>query len=315
MNYDIRPEDDNDSMKITKDLGQNESISTNFFVNDGFFIWGNDKINENNNNEIQIDTNIELNKYFNEKTVSSSKRSFETSNLIIEKNNNFQININSKKVIGLFTKKVDKIINNKTNSQQEKRLLGRKKNNSNEIGKHNRNTDDNMTRKCKHIILDNTFKSFNATIKKVYNNNIGDGNNKKQLKKINQGQIVSSKADYNKKFLNKRMKDIFSDNISSKYSRHSLDYNKILIQRLLNEEDEEKRRIFTKIFNLTFLDCLKYFRGDINIQELEGFTKLDEACFPFKDDENYMKKFRDFILKYEEKIMNKQLRNRAKKYN
>ena len=306
MNYDIRPEDDNDSMKITKDLGQNESISTNFFVNDGFFIWGNDKINENNNNEIQIDTNIELNKYFNEKTVSSSKRSFETSNLIIEKNNNFQININSKKVTELNIKKVDK------KSKQEKRLLGRKKNNSNEIGKHNRNTDDNLIRKCKHIILENAFKSINATIKKLYHNNIGAGDNKKELKKINQGQIVSSKADYNKGFLNKTMKDIFSDNISTKYSRYSLDYNKILIQKLLNEEDEEKRRIFKTIFNLTFLDCIKYFRGDINIQELEGFIKLDEACFPFKDDENYMIKFKNFILNYEENIMSKKLRNKEK---
>ena len=312
-NLDFCSEDDNDSIKMFKDLGQNESFSTNFILPEGSFQCGNNfKNNESNANEIK---NIDKNNFFNENTIFSSKRSFENTNLIIDKNNNFQININSKKVNHSYSKKVDAIINNNTKSKNEKKVKGRKKIDSNEFGKHDRNTDDNMTRKCKHIVLDNIFKSINATIKKVYNNNTGDCNEIRQLKKINQGQILKSKADYNKEFLYKRMSEIFSSNISTKYSRHSLEYNKNLINQLLNEGDEKKRVIFEKIFNLTFLDCLKCFRCETIIQELEGFRKLDEVCLSFKDDENYMNKFKEFINNYEEKIMSKKLRNRAKKNN
>ena len=126
---------------------------------------------------------------------------------------------------------------------------------------------------------------------------------------------MNSKADYNKEFLNKTLKEIFSDNITTKYSTYPLTHNKIVINNLLNEKDEEKRKVFKRLFNLTFLDCLNHFNGKNYIQDLEGFIKLDEACTKLNLDEEYMIILKNFVINYEEKIMNKKKRNREKKKN
>ena len=145
--------------------------------------------------------------------------------------------------------------------------------------------------------------------------NIYADNGEKELKKINQRQILNSKADYNKEFLNKTLKEIFSDNITTKYSTYPLTHNKIVINNLLNEKDEEKRKVFKRLFNLTILDCLNHFNGKNYIQDLEGFIKLDEACTKLNLDEEYMIILKNFVINYEEKIMNKKERNREKKKN
>ena len=69
------------------------------------------------------------------------------------------------------------------------------------------------------------------------------------------------------------------------------------------------------MFNLTFLDCLRHFNGEKHIKELEGFMKIDETCKKLNLDEEYMIIFKNFVKKYEEKIMNKKTRNRVKKNN
>ena len=127
---------------------------------------------------------------------------------------------------------------------------------------------------------------------------------------------MSSKVKYNLEFLNKKLKDIFSANISTKYKRYSSNHNKIIIENLLNEKDPEKRDVFQRLFNLTFYDCLKHFRGEEYIQELDGMITLDEACKQFKGQEYYQfyeKEFKNFILNYENIIGQKKSRNKIKK--
>ena len=98
-------------------------------------------------NELKIDNNIEINYLMNGKTGFTSKNYFENQNKINNKYN--------------FKKKYEnidkKILVNNTKPLKGKKLLGRKKKDSNEKGFHNRNTEDNMTRKCKHLILENTL--------------------------------------------------------------------------------------------------------------------------------------------------------------
>ncbi len=193
-----------------------------------------------------------------------------------------------------------------------KKLLGRKKKNSDECGVHNKFSDDNLTRKCKHIILDSVYNFINNKLKQIYNNK----KNKKELLKLNQGQIISSKVNYNLEFLNKKLKDIFSDNISTKYLKYEPEHNKNLINFLLNEEDIQKRLYFQKLFNLRFFDCLKHFRGETNIKELDGMISLDKVCQNFKDEEYkhlYEKGFIYFIKYFEYIILRKRPRNRKKK--
>ena len=155
---------------------------------------------------------------------------------------------------------------------------------------------------------------INKKIQKVYQNNIGYGMNKMQLLKMNKQQIVSSNVKYNQEFLNKQLKDIFSDTITTKYKYYPNDHNKKLIQNLLNEKDEEKHKIFVNLFELNILECLNHFRGNKNIQVLEGMTTLDKACQELNDEsESYIVKFKNFINNFEQIIIKKSSRRREKK--
>ena len=270
------------------------------------------------NNEFKKIYNSKINKSFEENTGFTSKI---PSTHLIKENQNIsnQINIKenySENLINdklILTKKIIQI-NGIQKPKEEKKLLGRKCKNSGESGEHNKFSDDNLSRKCKRIILEYLFIFINNFIKRVYNLS---ENNKIQLLKINQKQVINSKVDYNLNFLNKTLKEIFSDTISTKFRNYSPQHNKMLIEQLLNEKEETKKNKFEELFNLTFFDCLKYFRGDIDIDILDGMVRLDKACENLKkekDYEDYAKTFRDFILKFEAIIKNKKGRDK-KKYN
>ena len=80
----------------------------------------------------------------------------------------------------------------------------------------------------------------------------------------------------------------------------------------------EKRILFRKIFNLSFLDCIKHFKGEAHINELEGFIGLDEVCKNFEKNENdidYINQFKWYVKNFEDIIMDKKVRNRKSKKN
>ena len=117
--------------------------------------------------------------------------------------------------------------------------------------------------------------------------------------------------------LKKKLKDILSGNISGRFSNpnYSKEYNKILIQSFLKEEDEEKRNVFEKIFNLTFLDALKHFRAsEANEipEELNGLKTLKDIHYSEDDDEDYKTYFEEMILHFENKI-NSKIERKSKK--
>ena len=105
-------------------------------------------------------------------------------------------------------------------------------------------------RKAKRIIIIILLKYANNLISKEYNGNIGSGILKKKLKKINPFSSQNISIDYNIKLLNKTLAEIFSQDLGKKFSC-SKKHNKILIDKLLNEEDEKKRQKFRDFFNMT----------------------------------------------------------------
>ena len=230
-----------------------------------------------------------------------------TSDLIKNQNENIvfvnQIDINGNNLPFLNEELI-----NIPNSQKSKKGLGRKRHNSSERGVHNRYSSDNLIRKVKSHLLNILFGFINCVIMNTFNGNIGQGIYKKQLLKINQGQIVNGKND--KEFLKKNLKDIFSDDISSKYAIFPVDHNKNLIENLLNEEDSDKRKIFEDLFNLAFIDCLKHFRGDKDFDALQGLEKLDNVFEKFEDDDEYLELFKYYVFHFEEVVMNKRTRDR-----
>ena len=175
-------------------------------------------------------------------------------------------------------------------------------------------TNDNMIRKCKHLVINNCIEFLNFQIKKIYHNNIGEGILIKKILDINQIQKSDNKLESTKLFLNKKLSEIFSVDISSKYTSFLPDHNKILISRLLNEEDIEKREKFQKIFNLTFADCMQLFLGNNNKYiEFEGFPVLDEIKDELNEDNEYLEKIKNFLLNFEDIIKHKKPRKRNKK--
>ena len=152
----------------------------------------------------------------------------------------------------------------------EEKLFGRKKVNSTKKGKHNKYSDDNLVRKCKHLLLDTIMKFINKKIKEIYNGDIGQGKLIKKLFTLNHEQKSNSIAQFNKELLCKTFQEIFSDNISTRYTNFPENHNKRLIEKLINDEDEEKRNYFYNLFNLNLIQGLNHFIGEERIEELSN---------------------------------------------
>ena len=197
-------------------------------------------------------------------------------------NNNQSISFNNDYKISNFYFSINRALiyinQNKKYISNKKRGRKRKiENNQNEIINqkiHNKFSDDNIRKKCKNIVLKYALESINEKIKEKYNNNIGHGNFKKELKILNQSNKVKSTVNVDKSLLNKTLWEIFSDDISNRFYNYPKNHNKIIIESLINEEDKEKRKYFNNLFNITFLQLLNYFIGIETYNELIGFKNF-----------------------------------------
>ena len=184
--------------------------------------------------------------------------------------------------------------------------LGRKRKSDNEEGIHNKFSQDNLIKKAKGIIFEIIRNYDNEIIIKVYNNILGNGINKKEIFRINQSQIQNLDVDFNKQLLTKTQGEIFSDNISSKYSNFPFSHNKDIIHKLMNEDDEIKKNKFNKLFNKTFLQCIQQIRGSHKIEGLEGLeNRLDKELKKFNEDQKYIEELKKVFNDYENIYKNK----------
>ena len=175
-------------------------------------------------------------------------------------------------------------------------------------GEHNKFSDDNLRRKVKHLVLKNVFDFINEKIRSMYSN-INKGIFTKQLLTINQKQISDATILFNKKFLEKPLKDIFSVEISKRYTNYLESHNKNLINFLMNEEEDENKRVyFNNLFNLKFIECLEHFRGTADYIHLEGMKTFDEIKDDFAKDKNYLDVLTNYVEEYENITRNKKER-------
>jgi len=93
----------------------------------------------------------------------------------------------------------------------------------------------------------------------------------KRLLDISQEYKADNTINSMRKFVKKTLSEIFSVGISRKYTSFLSNHNEIVIKRILNDKDEDKRKKFEKLFSLTFIDCLKKFIGENNFDEFDGF--------------------------------------------
>jgi len=244
-----------------------------------------------------------------------------------------EISENKKEIVD----NINNIVNNKVKSSkkievesfdanifiEKENKFGRKRkgeNYDNINDEHDKFSDDNVRRKLKRIIFSHLLKYINKQIKIKYNGRIGKGLLKKELHVLNQAQIANSSVTFNKELLNKTLYDIFSDKISSRITNYPEDHNKRIIEELINEEDTEKRIYFQNLFNLTFLECLEYLRGDKHfeqLKDLELFSEFKEIKQDFvkkyDDGEEYVKILKYYLKEYEIIINRKSPRKPFKK--
>ena len=179
---------------------------------------------------------------------------------------------------------------------------GRKTKEDDSIRKHNKYTTDNLRRKCKYILINNILDFINEKIKEIYDSNIGDGMSKKELLPLNQKAKFEIGIEFNKKLLNKTIGEIFSDNISQKFTNYLPNHNQTIIQRLLNDKDEYKKNCLQKLFNITFLQCLKKFIGIESIEELDGLKTFYEIKSITNEEPEYINALKYYFLKFEENV-------------
>ena len=209
--------------------------------------------------------------------------------------------------------------NKKNNKDTKKRGRKRKREDidDNDTKIHNKFSDDNLRKKCKNIVLKSISEFINKKIKEQYNNKIGHGKFKKELKILDQEKKVKSTVSFDKSFINKTLKEIFSGDISARFYNFPRNYNKLMIESLIKDIDEERRKYFIKLFDITFIDCLKYFREDkevLNIGELNGLKQISSIKEELitEHGNEYFEIFINYLQNFEDIINNKRERKKRK---
>ena len=178
--------------------------------------------------------------------------------------------------------------------------------------KHDKFSDDNLRRKCKHLVLNSIMEFINKKIFELYEGNIGNNIYRKEILTMNKSQKQNSNIEFNRTLYNKKISEIFSGNISTRYTNFPPEHNKLLIERLKNEEDENKCAYFNKILDLTFKDCLSHFIGKTFIEELDGMKRFENLQDTLDNDTEYISILRYYLENFENILNNKNPRKPKK---
>jgi len=202
-------------------------------------------------------------------------------------------------------------------------LLGRKKKNSGEIGLHDKYSENNRVRKFKVIIKDALLDLINSKIKENINLTIIIGQKEftvDGLLNIRQDQIISTNVIDNRQLLDKTIRELFSDEIAQNFRKYPKNYNKLVIDKIYEIDNEEK---ITSILDMKFSDCIKYFRKEQNYMDDERYFCLKGLEKKFENltidltnegnDEKYIEMLFDLIYNFENIFFAKKSRKRRGK--
>ena len=191
----------------------------------------------------------EVKKYiqFLEKKRSSPDYDYDSNELIEQKNKNINNNI------------VEKTIKLKRRGRQSKK-------HNNMI--HDKMKSDNIIKKLKGKIFEYAILFLN-----IISNKKDKG---EKLVNLNYNDYINGlNRKENLKYLNMKLKDLFSQDISLRFSTKPKDFNKKLIKKILNKNTDETIKF---AFNITLRDWLDLFTLKKSVEEL-----LKENNFADKD--------------------------------
>ena len=281
------------------------SFPQNLSFNDEFSL----DINQNNNNFSNINkiNSKDFSSLIMKEPISSSFRIFKNDKL--NPFNHFS-DLISKDILNAKRNILPIYEDKDKNKNQLQKIKGNKKDtNENDIY-----FIDNLIRKAKRILLYSLLKYDNYIIQQEYGDNVGHGINIKKLFKINHLPIKDISTNFNKDLLKKTQGEILSSDISKRHTSYPFDHNKKLINKLLNEENEVKRKKFNDLFSKTLSECINHLIGKKKYEDLEGLDKFFEnEIINIDEDEKYKESLKKVINNFETIFDKKKPRKRKLK--
>lgn len=149
-------------------------------------------------------------------------------------------------------------------NNEKKKKKGRKTEKINKIY-HGKYSQDNITKGIKKDILEYSLIFLNNIINRKKGNKLLKLNYKDNINKINKKEDLE--------LLNKPLKDIFSRDISPKYTAFDKSHNKIIIQKILNGEEKDTK-VDYNIINFSLNLSLNEFYQIFTMKEtIENIAK------------------------------------------
>ena len=273
-------------------LIQNQKLDFSF-SSDDFDI----ESNYNNINQTSSDIELMKSKIYNDNIILNVKEltpnNINNSDKLTEPNfNPFLASTNENNLSLIFDDIIFPLNNIKFDDEIKKRKIfkiikannkiGRMKKNCLLKGKHNNFSQDNIIRKIKARFLEKLRKYLNYEYHSyLFKKNFKKLRNNNWLKKINPKMSREIKKEINLKWFDTKIWEIFSEDISDRYSNSSVDLNKRKIKRIyLIKEAKNVTNILNS--NVEF-----YFDKYVNDEQIEGFKTLKDDL---KELETRMKK-------------------------
>ena len=188
--------------------------------------------------------------------------------------------------------------------------LGRIKKLSKRKGKHDKYKRDNIIRKFKVHLIKNVLNFINSCF--LINKNFSSNDHIKVLKKLSSFKIKLISKEENLKWLDTKLKYIFSEQISTKQGNIGLNFNKQLINRIY-DKGKEKKVIF--VLEKTVREMWNIYINGTNDKNFIGFQTLKDDLDKFKEEgetDLYIEEYRNISFEFEKIFKNIVGRRRRK---
>ena len=330
---------------------RNSSSNENYILGEGDLLQNNfQNYIEQMENKKTSNTSVNT-VQVNGKQINTSNEAI--SNVLNDMFHTTEINLDNKKDMQFLRKKKDR--RTKKEVDEEKRMkskeikvkkkLGRKKlDKETEINlksEHTKFHDDNIIKKINSYFLEYCRNWLNNSFLNE-KNEFEAQKTRKRLKKniflkISPKIITTNlKKETVMSVMKKKLKDLFSNQISVKYRNYTNDQNEIFIKQIYKDNNQP---FVIFILNLTFIELFNYFNGqsngdnfrkyfsDININQnlvdqfLNNFNKIETFLLTIKNKEklsgelvqDYVQRISLLCLNYEESFKKKFNRSKNKK--
>ena len=174
--------------------------------------------------------------------------------------------------------------------------IGRIKSNSTLKGFHNKLSQDNIIRKIKGRFHEKLRLYINTEYRKYFfKKNKNSAKIINWLKKINPKISRKIKKEENLKWFKSKIYEIFSENVSLRYSLYSPNSNKKKIERLISVNEAKN------VIDILNTDIETFYDKYINDEKIEGFKTLKNDIEELKTymEKTNQEKIKEYLSKYE----------------